>query len=44
LLEIVLIMGDSEDLTVSTENAGLGLVYSGATYGWRLTRTYNEYK
>jgi hypothetical protein len=30
------IMGLTEDLIVSTENAGLGLVYSGSTYGWRL--------
>jgi hypothetical protein len=30
------IMGLTENLIVSTENAGIGLVYSGATYGWRL--------
>jgi hypothetical protein len=30
------IMGLSENLIVSTENAGFGIVYSGATYGWRL--------
>jgi len=31
------IMGLSEDMTVSTENAGIQLVYTGATYGWKLT-------
>ena len=31
------IMGLSEDLIVSTENAGIQLVYTGATYGWKLT-------
>ena len=30
------IMGLSEDLVVSQENAGIGLVYTGATYGWKL--------
>ena len=30
------IMGLAEDLVVSTENAGLQLVYTGSTYGWRL--------
>ena len=31
------IMGQTADMTVSTENAGIQLVYSGATYGWKLT-------
>jgi len=31
------IMGLEEDLVVSTENAGIQLVYTGATYGWKLT-------
>ena len=31
-----LIMGDSADLTVDSEGASFDLVYSGATYGWRL--------
>ena len=30
------IMGLSEDLVVSQENAGIALVYTGATYGWKL--------
>jgi len=30
------IMGIAEDLTVTTENASIGLVYTGATYGWKL--------
>jgi hypothetical protein len=30
------IMGLTEDLIVTTENSGIGLVYSGSTYGWRL--------
>ena len=30
------IMGAGADLTVSTENASIGLVYTGATYGWKL--------
>lgn len=30
------IMGLSEDMTVSTNNAAFELVYSGATYGWRV--------
>jgi len=30
------IMGLAQDLTVSTENAAIGLVYSGATQGWKL--------
>ncbi len=31
------IMGQTADMTVSTENAGIQLVYTGATYGWKLT-------
>ncbi len=30
------IMGATEDLIISTENASIGLVYTGATYGWKL--------
>jgi len=30
------IMGDASDMTVSQENASIGLVYTGATYGWKL--------
>jgi hypothetical protein len=30
------IMGLTENLTVSVEDAGLTLVYTGATYGWKL--------
>jgi len=30
------IMGLAQDLTISTNNAAIGLVYSDATYGWRL--------
>jgi hypothetical protein len=30
------IMGLTEDLTISQENAGIALVYTGATYGWKL--------
>ena len=30
------IMGDSDDMTVNTDNAGFALVYFNATYGWRL--------
>jgi len=30
------IMGLAQDLTLSTENAAIGLVYSNATYGWKL--------
>ena len=28
--------GQTSDLTVATEGAGFALVYSGATYGWKL--------
>jgi hypothetical protein len=31
------IMGLTENLVVSQENASFGLVYTGATYGWKLT-------
>ena len=31
------IMGLEEDMTVDTENTGLQLVYTGSTYGWRIT-------
>ena len=31
------IMGLTEDLIISTENAAIQLVYTGSTYGWRLT-------
>jgi len=30
------IMGLTEDLVISTENAGIQLVYTGSTYGWKL--------
>jgi hypothetical protein len=30
------IMGLTENLIVSTENASIGLVYTGSTYGWKL--------
>jgi hypothetical protein len=29
-------MGAAADLVISTENASLGLVYTGATQGWKL--------
>ena len=32
------IMGQSADMTVSTEDAGIQLVYTGSTYGWKLTQ------
>jgi len=31
------IMGLTEDLVISLEDAGIQLVYTGATYGWKLT-------
>jgi len=31
------IMGQAADMTVSTEDAGVQLVYTGATHGWKLT-------
>ena len=30
------IMNLTENLVVSTQNASIGLVYTGATYGWKL--------
>ena len=30
------IMGSTDDLVISSNNAGIGLVYSNATHGWRL--------
>jgi hypothetical protein len=30
------IMGSTSDLVISSNNAGIGLVYSNATYGWRI--------
>ena len=32
------IMGLAEDLVISTENAGIQLVYTGSTHGWKLTQ------
>ena len=32
------IMGLSEDMVISTEDAAIQLVYTGATYGWKLTQ------
>ncbi len=32
------IMGLTEDLVISTENAGIQLVYTGSTNGWKLTQ------
>jgi hypothetical protein len=34
------IMGLSENLVLSTENAGVQLVYTGSTYGWKLTQNF----
>ena len=34
------IMGATADLVVSTENAGIQLVYTGATYGWKLVQNF----
>ena len=31
------IMGLNADFTVTTDNAAVGLVYTGASYGWKLT-------
>ena len=31
-------MGQTADMTVSTEDAGIQLVYTGSTYGWKLTQ------
>ena len=32
------IMGQAADMTVSTEDAAIQLVYTGARYGWKLTQ------
>ena len=34
------INGATADLTVSTEDAAIGLVYTGATYGWKLIENF----
>ena len=34
------IMGDTSDMTVAIENAGIQLAYSGATNGWRLVQNF----
>ncbi len=34
------IMGLAENLVISTEHAGIQLVYSGATYGWKLVQNF----
>ena len=34
------IMGDTNNLVISTENSGIQLVYSGATNGWRLVQNF----
>ena len=34
------IMGSAADLVVSTENAGIQLVYTGATQGWKLVQNF----
>jgi len=34
------IMGTLTDLVVSTENAGIQLVYTGSTYGWKLAQNF----
>jgi hypothetical protein len=34
------IMGAAEDLTIAVENAGIQLVYTGATNGWKLTNNF----
>ena len=34
------IMGATADLVVSTENAGIQLVYTGSTYGWKLVQNF----
>ena len=35
--EIQKIMGLNQDFTVTTDNAAVGIVYTGASYGWKLT-------
>ena len=32
------IMGQTADMTISTEDAGIQLVYTGSTYGWKLVQ------
>ena len=32
------IMGSAADMTVAVEDAGVQLVYTGATHGWKLTQ------
>ena len=34
------INGAADDLTISTEDAAIGLVYTGATYGWKLIENF----
>ena len=34
------IMNQTADMTVSTEDAGIKLVYTGATYGWKLVQNF----
>ena len=34
------IMGATANLTVSTENASIGIVYTGSTYGWKLIENF----
>ena len=34
------IMGLSENLVITTENAGVQLVYTGSTYGWKLVQNF----
>ena len=33
-------MGATADLVVSTENAGIQLVYTGSTQGWKLVQNF----
>ena len=32
------IMGQSADMTIAVEDAAIQLVYTGSTYGWKLTQ------
>ena len=34
------INGATADLTISTEDASIGLVYTGSTYGWKLIENF----
>ena len=34
------INGASDNLTISTEDASIGLVYTGSTYGWKLIENF----